>query len=178
MTCSRGKNLSSISDGSIFLHVELVSQSKDNYIPEERLLDPLMMKTAPGASPDDNDDMDVEDGARAHVLPQQDDDKSCSHPTKCHGVQKESLTTVQVETVLDDEDDNDDIMSHATNPAATAQAAMAATAAEQDAFAEAARKKGAKVLNQVEQQETKMSSLAEAAAKGRAAASAANGQQP
>ena len=56
---------------------------------------------------------------------------------------------------------------------------MAATVAEQNAFAEAAHEKGAKVLNQVERQATKMSSLAEAAAKqGRATATAANGQQP
>ena len=187
-----GKKFIEYPDGSVFLHVELIGESKDDYVPEERLLDPLMMKTPGAGAP--VEEMDVEDvdgtttGAR-ELHTQDDDNNSFSRPSKRRGVQNNE-NKVQVETVRDDDDDDasfgdmmsdddndekddNDATSRATNPAASWEAAMAASKAErkQEAFAAAAREKGATVLEQAKNQ--KMSSLAQAAAKGAAAAAAA-----
>ena len=42
----QGKKFVEYPDGSIFLHVELLCESHDNYCPEERMLEPSMMRTA------------------------------------------------------------------------------------------------------------------------------------
>ena len=45
-----GKKFVEYPDGSVFLHLELLCKQKDNYIPEERLLDPSLMRTAAAAA--------------------------------------------------------------------------------------------------------------------------------
>jgi hypothetical protein len=45
-----GKTFVEYPDGSQFLHIELVSEVKDSYCPEERMLEPAMMRTAVAAA--------------------------------------------------------------------------------------------------------------------------------
>ena len=45
-----GKTFVEYPDGSQFMHVELVSEVKDSYCPEERMLEPAMMRTAVAAA--------------------------------------------------------------------------------------------------------------------------------
>jgi len=145
-------------DGSVFLHCELIAECKDNYIPEERLTDPKMMKTpVTGATP-----MDTVDPAAARVLPEP------TTTTTNSASQQSKRPRVHVETVeSDDEEDDDDVMSQATGVASLAAARAATQAAakaeaEANAFAEEARKKGASVLEQVEQKQTSLQLAEEA----------------
>lgn len=167
-----GKKFIEYPDGSVFLHVELVAEVKDNYIPEERMLDPKYMKSVPkttGAAP-----METEptgDGAR--VLPNdQTANTTGSIPPANNKRAREGEPAVETVSGEDsDNDDEDDGMSQMTGP--NAAAAAAASQAEAKAFQEAARNNGAKVLNQWNQHEQEQaggSSLQQAAAKGAAAA--------
>jgi hypothetical protein len=45
-----GKTFVEYPDGSTFMHVELVGEIKDSYCPEERMLEPAMMRTAVAAA--------------------------------------------------------------------------------------------------------------------------------
>jgi len=161
-------------DGSVFLHCELIAEAKDDCIPEERMIDPKMMKTPvpAGAAP-----MDTADPTTARVLP--DPTMTTNNITSA---QQTKRPRVHVETVDsddddDDEDDGDDAMSFATGDASQAAAQAAAKAAakaeaEANAFAEQARKKGASILELAEQTQT--SSLQSAVESGQIVAAGSN----
>ena len=160
-----GKKFIKYPDGSVFLHVELIAETKDNYIPEERMLDPNVVKMPPkmssfGASTPMETETTTDS---AQVLPEE--KKKAVQPPKRQRVQDPA-----VETVTEDSDDDDDDATNATGLAAH-KAAAAAAEAEADAikFAEAARSKAASVLEQADQQKqqgTKKSSLQSAAEQG------------
>lgn len=162
-----GKKFIQYPDGSVHLHVELIGEVKDNYIPEERMLDPKMIKSPPKSVPESMD----ADSSAARVLPTT---GMTSMDTSEPAIKrKRDDGTAFVETVTEEEDDDDDgeddgNMSTVTGPQAGLDAAMAARQAEEEAFAEAARNKAAAVLSQVDQQEK--TSLQSAVEQGRAAA--------
>jgi hypothetical protein len=69
-----GKKFVQYPDGTVFLHVELVCETRDNYCPEERMLDPSMM-----IHPNNNNAMEVETGGcLARVLPTADSGAAAS----------------------------------------------------------------------------------------------------
>jgi hypothetical protein len=61
-----GKTFVEYPDGSQFMHIELISEIKDSYCPEERMLEPSMMQTAAAAGNMEGDDYDYHDDT--HVL--------------------------------------------------------------------------------------------------------------
>jgi len=169
-------------DGSIFLHVELVAEVKDNYIPEERMLDPKYMKSVPKktstVTPMETE-ATTDPSTSTRVLPEdkEEDDEPAPANKRFRAARKaDSNPKVRVETVNGDSDDDDeDMLSQCTGPnanAAAAAAAAAATAAA-EAAAEAARSKAGKVLEEVEQYQAK-TSLEKAVEKGTAEAAAGN----
>lgn len=64
-----GKKFVEYPDQSVFLHLELVCEKKDNYIPEERMLDPSLMQTPNRSNP-------VAEGGNAACVLQMDEDVS------------------------------------------------------------------------------------------------------
>jgi len=177
-----GKKFIEYPDGSVFLHVELVAEVKDNYIPEERMLDPKYMKSVPKtstATPMETETT-TDPSTSTRVLPE--DKKEDDEPTPANkrfraAGKADSKPKVRVETVNEDSDDDDDeeMSSQCTGPNANAAAAAAAAAATADAeaAAEAARSKAGKVLEEVEQYQAK-TSLEKAVEKGTAEAAAGN----
>jgi len=163
-----GKKFVKYPDGSVFLHVELIAECKDNYIPEERMLDPTVVKMPPkmqssvGATP-----METEMHSNsAYVL--HEETKQAAQSSKRQRVQDPVVETVTAEDSDDDADDSDDDASNVTGPAAPNAAAAAAAQAEAQAmqFAEEARNKAAAVLQQADHAQPKKSSLQAAAEQG------------
>ena len=153
----QGKKFIQYPDGSVFLHVELIAESKDNYIPEERMLDPKVVKTPVTDGP--TAILMETNTARILVLPE--DQAEDKQPAKRKRVQAES-------SVANDDDDDDDgnwgedaeMHSQVTVPLASAQAAAATVAeAQAEKFAEEARDKAASVLQQAVEQGKKAVTL-------------------
>lgn len=146
-----GKKFIEYPDGSVFLHVELLGERKDNYIPEERMLDPKYMKSVPKTSTTAGP-MDV-DGSIARVLPNHVDNNNNNNRIPKRTRTDDLIVETVTEESLDGDDDgngddDDEGMSQVTGPnvAAAAAAAAAEAEAEAKAFQEAARSKGASVL--------------------------------
>lgn len=142
-----GKKFIEYPDGSVFLHVELIGETKDNYMPEERMLDPKLMKSVRKTM--NADAMETEPTTGARVL--QDHEEESKQPTN----KRLRENDIAVETVTE-ESDEDDAMSNVSNftspPDAMAAAAAAAEAeAEAKAFQELARNTGTSVLEQADQ---------------------------
>jgi len=144
-----GKKFVQYPDESVFFHGELVADTKDNYVPEERLLDPSLMKTVPKSSNASASAMDIDGGAQ--VLSEED---SVQQPVSKRA--REGGSVVVEEASQDDgsipslqlgEDDDDAATLFQDQSASFAQIAR-------DAAAVALKKAGA-------------SSLAAAAAEGR-----------
>jgi hypothetical protein len=151
-----GKKFVQYPDGSIFLHFELVADTKDNYIPEERLLDPALMKTVQKTPKATATPMDV-DGSGARVLSSDESLASApNQPTK----RARKGGSVVVETASNEDSSEDEWANKEDGDAETL------FQAQSSAFAKAARKKAANVMKQAD----KASSLAAAAAEGRAKA--------
>lgn len=110
-----GKKFIQYPDGSVHLHCELIGDTKDSYIPEERILDPDFIKTVQNikktSSNKDNDPMDVD---QARVLSDESvASKPTAQPKKRSRNDDMSVASVQVEDAsvnsksneIDDEED-------------------------------------------------------------------------
>ena len=81
-------------DGSVFLHVELVAVQKDNYIPEERMLDPKLINAVPTTSlPTGPTPMEAETTPGTHILPNNE------------AINSNGTKRARVETANDDDED-------------------------------------------------------------------------
>ena len=179
-----GKKFVEYPDGSVFLHVELIAEAMDSYIPEERMLDPKHMKSVPktatDAGPSAMETESTENGAR--VLPDEEDNETERTRSKRTRTQEHVVETVNSngsdddDSVVDYDEDSEEEMSHKSSASAlaqaVAQAAAAAKKADAAAHAEGARQKAASVLAQADEQHKKKSSLQTAVEQGKKAAAA------
>jgi len=154
-----GKKFVEYPDGSVFLHVELLAETKDNYVPEERLLDPSMMKTVPKTVSTAMDVDEPNSGARVLSSDEASTTSAARQPSK--RARRGGSVVVEDSSQAGDDDGKSlasdaETMFKQPNPA----------------YAKAAREKAASVLDKAEQQAGAKSSLAAAAAEGRAQAMA------
>jgi len=161
-----GKKFVEYPDGSVFLHVELTAETKDSYVPMERLLDPSMMKTVPKTT---STPMDVDNpSGGARVL--SDEEASAASARIQPSKRARSGGSVVVEDTSIVGEDGKSLASDAETMFKQPDAADA----------QAARDKAASVLGKAKEatgQQHSRSSLAAAAAEGRAQALAEQEEQ-
>lgn len=142
-----GKKFIQYPDGSIFLHVELLAEVHDNYIPEERMLDPSVMNAAAAAAAAATTTrMEVDNDSEARVLPDTFEGgraAATSRSAKRPATDQDRVGGVEVETV-----DEESVADSFFDPQDMPQQQQGAAA---EAKAQAARLAGARALERAEQ---------------------------